>query len=424
MSFGAEIDEDATAFLSGIRDTGDCDSALVAADKMACAVESAFVRVRGYSDGRLSYEAIAPQNVKILYPLYIEDENGEERAPDYDDIYDAAAIIVRLGYSGCDTREQQWIAYIGRCEEYPLGRCVSYTAAADSWHNIPPVGSPGARDVYEGDSVCNPLTLMTYAPGGQGSGTEYPLVLVRGGHVSGYVHPVPTITSLYESCVEITMAWSRALKDSLSGMLGREVIKNPDGAPLPEVCEGLIALKRGQEFEVKTMNSGSVTAAIDAIYAATGAVAAGWNVPPYTVVSRIGATPESGIALVVQTAPLVQFLAHRDRVNSDFMARLFDVESALLLYHTGSEAFAADDTVSWVPGRIRVPQDTSALTQSVIAQLDAGIIDAVEAVRILSDLATAEEAEAQLTVRRERAATNSRIAQAAPRPALPPRVRP
>jgi hypothetical protein len=273
-----------------------------------------------------------------------------------------------------------------------------------------------------GDEPVNPLSYM--AATGEHTGSEYPLVVVRGGHVSGQSGHAPTITSLYDSCVELTLAWSRILKDALSGMLGREVIKNPDAVPLPEITEGLIALKRGQEFEIKTMNPGSVTAAIDAVYAASGAVAAGWNVPPYTVVSRVGAAPESGVALVVQTAPLVQFMGHRDMVNSGVQQALFEIERGLLAYHWGLYAFGPGSTISWIPGRVRAPQDTASITQSVIAQLDAGVIDAVEAVRLLSEAASDAEAESMLEQRRERATRVGRVpvAQAQARPMLPPRV--
>jgi hypothetical protein len=423
MTESGDVDVDSTARLQDERKAGRADVALVAADRIASAVESSFIRVIGNGESGLLYEAIAPQNVHILFPAYIETRTGEERAPDESNIQDAAAIVVRLSAPADATGQCRWIAYIGACEEYPLGRCCSFSGSADSWSQIPEVGTPGCRDVYEGEEVCNPLSLLKYAGGTMYFGPEYPLVVVRGGHVSGQVHPAPTITSLYESCMELTLAWSRVLKDSLSGMLGREVLKNPDASPLPEVTEGLIALKRGQEFEVKTMNSGSVTAAVDAVYAASGAVAAGWNVPPYTVVSRVGSTPESGVALVIQTAPLVQFLDHRDMVNGGIMESLYDIESGLILYHTGVEQLPLSAPIMWSPGRVRVPQDSASLTQAVVAQLDAGLIDAVEAVRILSDLGTAAEAEAALTERKERAARVGKIQTAAAptRPVLPPR---
>jgi hypothetical protein len=115
---------------------------------------------------------------------------------------------------------------------------------------------------------------------------------------------------------------------------------------------------------------------------------------------------------------------HRDMVNSGFMEALYDIESGLILYHSGIEQLPLSAPIMWSPGRIRTPQDSASLTQAVVQQLDAGLIDAVEAVRILSDLGTSEEAEAALTERKERGARVGKVmtaASAPSRPVLPPR---
>jgi hypothetical protein len=422
-----DVDEESRDILSLHRDAGGYDSAMVAADQLSCAVESGCVRIR-WEGGKLHYEPVAPQNVKILFGQYVIDD-GVKRAPNTSEIDDASAVIVRLGgaiqSAGGAYDSSRWIAYLGRSEEYPDGRCVTYAAELGSYDAIPPFGAEGAIDVVriETGEPCNPLSwIASHYP--EYTGSEYPVTILRGGHVSITSSPLPTITSLYETAVELTLSWSRMLKDALSAVLGREVIKNPDAVALPEVTEGLIALKRGQEYEVKTMNPGSVTAAIDGIYAASGAVASGWNVPPYTVVSRIGAAPESGIALVVQTAPLHAFSNHRWRTNRHAVLDMFDVERGLLAYHMDDTAIPWDSVYSYNPGTLSVPQDDASRIAAVAAALDAGVIDTVEAIRRLSKSPNDETAEELYAKYRDRQASSPRLGQPAPRASvsLPPRT--
>jgi hypothetical protein len=419
-------DSDTEELINEHRSVGGAGQALVAADQIACAVESGFVRLL-WEGGSLRYEPIAPQNVKVLYtPTVIDD--GVERASNTTSLEDAAAIVVRLSGSVQSTSGTydacRWTAYVGRSAEYPDGRCVTYTASANAWDQIPPPGSVGALDVVRAETgeLCNPLSWLV--SDGLHTGSEYPVVHLRGGHVSVCDVAVPTITALYETAVELTLAWSRLLKDALSGALGREVLANPNGAPLPEVTEGIIVLKSQQTFEVKTMQSGSITAAIDCLYAASGAVASGWNVPAYTVVSRIGAAPESGVALAIQAAPLMQFSAHRERLNKHSIDGMFSIERALINYHTGEDAIPWDTTASYEAGSLLVPQAEVDRVAAIVAAQDAGLTDAVGALREYHRLATDEAAQDMYDALKERHAANPKIGSTPTRPAvgLPPRA--
>jgi hypothetical protein len=173
------------------------------------------------------------------------------------------------------------------------------------------------------------------------------------------------------------------------------------------------------------MQAGSITAAIDMLYAASGALANGWSVPSYTVVSRIGAAPESGVALAIQTAPLMEFSDYREKINAHSVLGMFGIERSLINYHLDGTVIPWDTTATWTAGTIATPRPESERVLSITAALDAGLTDAVGAIREYHGLATDAGAQALYDELRARATANPRIGAAAARPAgqgLPPRA--
>jgi hypothetical protein len=422
-----ETDETTADVIESHRTMGGAYHAQVSADRLACATESGAIRVL-WEGGSLRYEAIAPQHIKVLYgPTVIDD--GVARPANITSLDDASAVVVRLSgsvqsvaghYSDC-----RWIAYVGRSETYPDGRCVTYVSPADAWDRIPAPGTPGTYDVVRSgtEDLCNPLSWLANRE--EGVLTEYPIVLLRGGHITVSDSVIPTQDTLYDSVVELTLGWSRTLKDALSGALGREVLSNPQGQSIPETTEGVVVLRPGQTYEIKNMSAGSITAAVDTLYAASGAVANGWSVPSYTVVSRIGSAPDSGVALAIQAAPLMEFSIYREKINARAIVCMFGVERCLINYHLDSAIIPWDAYVTWTAGTLDVPRPEAERVLAITAALDAGLTDSVGAIREYHGLATDAEAQSMYDALRERSAASPRIGASAPKPAglgLPPRA--
>jgi hypothetical protein len=423
-----ESDDIAHEVIESHRSIGGAYHAQVAADRLACATESGAIRIV-WEGGALRYEPVAPQHIKVLYgPTVLDD--GVPRPSNTTSLDDAAAVVIRLSGSAQDSMgsytASRWIAYVGRCEQYPDGRCVTYVAAQRDWDKIPTPGTAGTYDVTrtETGELCNPLSWLANRE--QGVLTEYPVVLLRGGHITVSDTVVPTQDTLYDSVVEMTLGWSRVLKDSLSGALGREVLSNPQGQSIPETTEGVVVLKPGQTYEIKTMQAGSITAAIDMLYAASGALANGWSVPSYTVISRLGAAPESGIALAIQAAPLAEFSQYRERINQHAVLGMFGIERSLINYHLDGEVVRWDTTATWTAGTMDYPRPEAERVAGIVAALDAGLTDTVGALREYHGLATDAEAQSMYDALKERASVSPRLGAAAPArvpgAGLPPRA--
>ena len=423
-----ESDDATSEIIESHRSLGGAYQAEVSADRLACATESGAIRIV-WEGGALRYEPVAPQHLKVLYgPTVVDD--GVSRPSNPTSLDDAAAVVIRLSGNAQDAMGSytvsRWIAYVGRCEQYPDGRCVTYVAAQRDWDKIPAPGTVGSYDVTRTESgeLCNPLSWLANRE--QGVITEYPVVLLRGGHITVSDTVVPTQDTLYDSVIEMTLGWSRVLKDALSGALGREVLANPQGQSLPESTEGVVVLKPGQTYEIKTMQAGSITAAIDMLYAASGALANGWSVPSYTVVSRLGAAPESGIALAIQTAPLMEFASYREKINQHAILGMFGIERSLINYHLDSAVIPWDTRATWTAGTLSTPRPEAERVAGITAALDAGLTDAVGAIREYHGLATDSEAQEMYDALKERSTASPRLGASAPArvpgAGLPPRA--
>ena len=376
--------EEAEAVISTIRDKGAYDIAVATADYMSVCVKSSALHC--YWGGRtLRYDAILPSDIRFIFGNMVNDD-GIERRVDYTDIEDASAVIIQTKSAHDSTsaapENKSWLAYVGACPEHPDGRMVSYEAR-DYWP-IPEVGDPVAVD-YRHDGtgdVCNPLTyLMNH--GGELSSLalcEYPVSICHGG-IRKSSELMPRSTSLYEASREVEIAWSQLLKTALESARGKDVFTKSDvaGSDLPKSLN-VVVCEPGIEYDVKGVPANNSVAASDVVKIVAQQTAGGFGVPGY-MVTKGGAVPEAGIALAIQTQPLVDNRNRRTKINKHFISRNFDIERGLLAEYTGLAVIGADVVQSWTPGKWTPPRDEKAELEIIQGALDAYVINQVDAVK-------------------------------------------
>lgn len=413
-----ETSEDVENIINIQRENGQFESRLVEVDYLASAVDSALLHI--YMKGEeLSYDAIWPSSVYIVFGQSIIEHTSRGKIPrpvDYTDIDDASAVILSIG--GYSTQERNstpdknmYLAYIGACEEWPLGRMVQYTQT-EYW----PIPDPGDKDItFEYtrsdnggvETICNPMTYVSMRRDKNsdvGGGVEYPLVVIRGDQRFGASDALPTSTTFFNNCLEIESAWSQILRQGVKSARGKDVITLPitGGGQLPDSFD-VVLLEGGMSYQYYTGNAAGVAQAVDTATAVTRGVAASRGVPQYVVVGSAQSQPESGIALALRTQPLIDSRNRRIKMNKGQVSKIYSIESALM-----TEAFPELEKTfngvsqNWSPGKWQVPKDESTQLSDILAARDMDTIDHVEAVRRSHGLSTAREAEELIKTYSER----------------------
>ena len=397
---GKPMDSEETGELIDlVRTAGMFGQVFESVDFAASAVETAYMHIYGLGYD-LNYDCVLPNNVWVIYGDKVVDHcKGREditRAPDTTRINDAIAVIVRMATVDSATNKQLYLAYVGGCEDYPDGRMVRYEAT-EIWP-IPNPGDDNADDYETSGVICNPLTyLLNHGNDKQKQliTTEYPVIEWTGGYRTIGSTKSPVTTSLYETSMELELAWSRMLMYALANMRGVNVFTRDQSSTtnLPNSLENIV-LPAGVTFQKLFGGASEGTTAKDMVVALTKQVAAGYDVPGYMIVQE-GAIPESGVALAIQTAPLQDFRLRRFRINEPKMDRFFEVEKAWLAAIHGKDALGIiPHTIKqeWNPGTWTPPMDEATRTQTLVAQRDAWIIDHPELVRRANSLPTIAEA--------------------------------
>jgi hypothetical protein len=402
------------SIMSEVWSAGGRQTILVQLDQMSCMVESAFVHVF-FKGNELRWDVVSPSAVWIKFGsrLIYRDMNGEETSGwvDYSDIDDASAVIIRTeigkGVYDSSPDESQWQAYVGACKDWPDGRNVVYRARKP-WP-IPDLGS--AKIDYEhmpDGKPCNQLTwIMHYGSETERAMvlTEYPVVLWRGGlQVEAQCYP-PTTTSLYQSCFEIEMAWSRLLGYALKGARGVDLfqmatgnIRVPESLDVPVIGDGDTYQKTGWPAS----NSRDAANVVGII---SEQMAMGFNAPGYNIVGMLnGMQPASGIALVIQSEPTIRFRKHRYNINKAAMRRLWWIERAMLAYKYPKDMniLTVDMSQEWNAGTWKIPVTDLEDAQATTTKLDNGTWDLVDGVRHTHRLSTDSEAEQKIEEMRGR----------------------
>ena len=400
-----ETDEAVADFIDKFRRNGGFGEALESADFTSVCIESALLHV--YWRGRaLRYECVLPTDVYVVYHEsgQIEDD-GIVRPIDYTDIEDASAVIIRTAHKKGDATngyldKTQYVAYVGACNEFPDGRMVTYYA--DNYWPIPSPNTPGVIDYShtEGGPPANPLTFVMNHGTGNAAGAarcEYPVTILRGGlRVRGGSELMPTSTSLFESGVEIELAWSRILKYALDAARGKEVFSFDPGAdPTLPMSLDIPVLKEGQHLEIMGRPASDSLQATEVVKVITANYAEGFDVPGYMILGHMSTTPESGIALAIQTQPLFNAIGRRIRINEMGVDRIWHIEKGMLaeVLAEGTPIPPATEQL-WDPGRWSPPRDKKTEIEAILSARDGELIDHVQAVRDYHGLATDAEAQA------------------------------
>lgn len=417
------IEEDDLAGLFAHREAGGFNVALPQADWISNAVGSGPLLV-SWSGGHLFYSPFSPACLYAKYHDQILDD-GVLRGVNYKDLEDASVVVVETNTVRGDAQDRpdqnQYLAIFGRSYEYPYGRHVQYTA--QRWDGWPDVGDPSAVDyVLDSGEIANPLSWL--AATGNGVGSEYPIVLIDSGISVTSEKVAPVTTSLYENCLEIDVAFSRSLKDSLENALGTKVITAGMTTHLPKCLSGAVHLLDGQTMDVKFVPNSNAQIAFDITKDQSRSIAEGYGVPGYMIIAEPGGIPESGVALAIRTQPLLSNRQRRARINSKQVAKLFDVEKGLYQVYTGEELLPGVRQV-WDAGRFIMPESPVDKITRLKAALDAGAITYVQLVRDYHNLATDDDAKRMIeTMNEDKEEFPAPAAPQAARPGLPPGIVP
>ena len=389
-------DEDTAKIIAEQRKLGGFNVQLPNADYVAAGVDTGPLHI-DWSGGHLVYKAFSPTCIYALFGDSIID-GGVERAVDYTNIEDAAVVVVLLSSqrnaNDANPHINQYVAYFGRSDKYENGRRVVYES--QNWKDIPEFGiDDKAHDyILKGTKdPANPLSVMAAKKANEGIVVpEYPICLFHGGLSKTADTLVPMSTSLYESCLEIDLAMSKLMKSSLTSALGKDVLTNELGHELPRCLEGAVLLRKGQTLQIMGQPVSNSQGAMEVLKDEMRAIAEGHSVPGYLVIQQAGGNPESGVALVVRTQPLISDRNGRVRTNESEVDRMWNIERYMYEFVTGQPLGNADTRQVWNPGRYNVPEtDLDKITRLSMA-LDKGAMDYVRFIRDYYNFATDQDA--------------------------------
>lgn len=392
--------KDISQLIGEVREIGQFETTLTELDFASCMVESALLHI--YFDGdQIAYDVITPDKIWFYFGSNVVMRGGvegdAEKAVDYRKIEDASAVVVLVA-TGCNTgpvetnlnvEQNQYAAYIGACDGLEEGRYVVYRSKTP-WP-IPPVDSTNKNIIHEhmvGSTPCNPLTWLQHH-GDENQQqivtTEYPFVIWRAGYRFVTDTLVPVTTSLYSDCLELEIGFSRLLRAALEGARGKDLIRLAQGHHQFPKSLDMITLLAGDEYQNVGWPSSHARDGMDVVLKLTEQTAGGWSVPGYMVIGQLGGmNPSSGVALMIQTQPLISFRNHRIRLNKDGARRIWEIERALLAIRYPSETkglLTPSVTQLWNAGTLAVPETRLEEIMATTQELDAKLIDFVGAVQ-------------------------------------------
>jgi hypothetical protein len=393
-STDAQNIEDVSTLIDAVRTGGGFSKAMSAVDMASVICDDAWLHVY-YKGWRICYDVVTPADIWFLYGTQVTEWSPDgtqflERAVDYSDIDDASVVIIRLANQadqgdGLASDRTQYLAYIGECGPYPLGRMVTYWKTGTE-----PWPLPEKKEDYfdyrrnerggSGDTgtPCNPLTWLKKNgdEAGKVVGSEYPLIKWVGGNGTVGKGTKSGEISLLETSLEIDLAVSNCVRYAMMGARGKNVFEFAGAAVrLPTSLDDIV-MPEGT-YRVDGRSSSEAQGASEVLKWVVATVASGYNVPDYQVL-RDSAIPESGIALAIKTLP---FLAHRARrigLNEASMGHIFDTERALLIATDGGQAesiLQPDITQMWHPGTWQMPEDEGTRIDTLIKLRNSEAID-------------------------------------------------
>ena len=393
-------DQAYTYSVEGVADTvatlrrkGNYSREMIRGDRLGTGMGSCLVRVLQRSGGT-QYEAIPVQNVFLGYGVSVFE--GSQRATDTSDIEDASVVAIRLPHDADETTVvEKWIAYMGRSEKYPRGRCVEYLAR--EWFNIPEPGSVGAIDfLYEG-AVANPLTVVQEIHGADKVPYEYPVAVLYGTDAGTSTLPINGL-SLYQVCTELDIAWSRLIRAAISGAVGTVVIEREGDhstAALPISVEGFVALSPGHKLTWGGRDTSHAKNAADVLSRLQRTVAESWSVPGFVAFSEDSSSPQSGYSLLLRSQPLVRKRSERVKLNEDSVNKIFHLEFGLLTAATGEFPWPPETTQTWYAGSWQPPRNEKEYLEELEKAKSLRLIDDIEMLKLYHGLDDAAAADLQ-----------------------------
>ena len=402
----SEQDEEATRNIAVIRRWGGFESKITALDFGSVCLLTTLMHI-GWKGDRIFYDILIPDTVFLCWGDMITEEityndttESVTRRVDKTDIEDASAVILCTGQA--DDREgntlNSYLAYVGSSVEYPDGRMVSYLA--DKGLPLPKVGSSNIINEHarDGSSVANPLTYLRNNGKGKTEGfgdSEYPIVIFSGGsaQINADGQLMPISTELHKTCIEIELSYGNAMRYGSGSARGKNVITQEQGTSgaLPENLDD-IALSPGQSYQILGRDGKNSVDYMSVLKDTVNAAAAAYGVPGF-ILSGVGIAPASGVSLAIQLAPMRKYRDRRIKINRPAVQRIFEIEKSLLAEQYPSYPPIPADTVQlWDPGAMEIPQTLEERIASAKAGEDGFYFDHIQALMIVHNLATREEA--------------------------------
>lgn len=375
------------------RDKGGFNDKLSNVDYLACGVNCCLMHI--YPKGEwLSYDVVWSSNIRVVFGKKLKEETSRgviDRVVDYTDIEDASAVVVKLKTLDSSSGKYLWTAYVGSCDDHIDGRMVTYEGG--SFWPIPDIGDERIVVEYKRDDApCNPLTYVARREKGIGGGYEYPFIIIKGDQKYGSVELMPNTLTFLNNSLEIECAWSQILRQGVKAARGKDVLNlSAAGTDLPTSLD-VVVCPDGVEYDYKAGNAGGVQAGISSVQAVSGALCTSRGVPNYIVISE-QTTPESGIALVMRTAPLISARSRRINMNKEQISRIADIEMGLLfeMFPENIDMFLGVSCM-WDPGKWEIPKDRITVLEELEKENALGVVSKLEMIKRLNNLKTNDDA--------------------------------
>lgn len=389
-------DTSTAEIINGYRERGDYAMGVAGADYLASIIESGPMMITMAGE-TFRYRPFSPGAIYCMFRDTVT-ENGKPRSIDPLDIEDASVVVIELQAPGNnETDKRHFIAFFGRQDGLEYGRQVEYTA--NYWYDWP--DDFGDGDFYldaKKTIPANPLSWSAEKTKGK-FGSEYPIVIFRGGWIKTSNQVAPITDSLYKNCRELDLSYSRLLYCAHESARGINAIQNPDGEALPNASSGNIELNGAQTIQILGQPASNTLGALEVVAQIKETVVSGHNVPLYQIMPLT--SPESGVALFIKTQPLINFRESRIKLNRKQVEKIYDIERGLLLVHQ-NKMVGENTKIVWNPGRYIIPEDPKLKSERLMFEYQNGLKDWVRTIRDMYDLATDEDAKKFIDAMEER----------------------
>lgn len=390
---GGANTEDAAELLKEMRGGELYVETLVQADHESVWLGSAPVFTE-FVDGRLRYHVTDPGKMQILFEESIE-SNGRVRPTNRLDIEDATCVVIETG--SLDEQTKSYVAIFGRSTRYPDGRYVSFQSSGNG-REIPPPGTVGSFDWEINGEIANPLSWYANAHPEMDL-PEYPVFTIHSGLVRRDTL-FPITDSLLMEALEADVAASHIRATSGDNAKGTLAFSKSDAGghqPVPKNLRGEVILEPGQKLESIKHDSSASKIAWELLESEMVSTSQGYTVPDFYVSTRDHTVESaSGVALKVRARQLIKLRDRRAALNGASVEKSFLIDKALISLMAEADestiALLESCEQTWDPGQQDLPEDEEKQINAIERLQDLGIVDTIEAIRIVYNLGNEAEA--------------------------------